>query len=331
MDRVDSRPSAGAARRWRAAATTASFRIGGAVLQHVPDRLATPAAVAVSRALRWRRAGEEAMYRRHLARVLGRPVGEAEGAAAVRAVFAAYARYWVEVFSLPGVPGEEVDRRMQVVAGWPELQAALESDRGVILALPHLGSWEWGGAWLARRGHPMTAVAEVLEPPSLFDWFVRQRRAMGITVVPLTGSVGPTLMRTLRDGGLVGLVADRDLVGTGSPVTFFGERTALPAGPATLALRTGAALFPAAVYQGPGRSHSGVVLPAVETTRTGSLREDVARVTQSLAVAFEDLIRRAPEQWYCFQPNWPSDRQGNGSRVSAQEIGERPPERQQVP
>lgn len=322
------RPVARPTARWRGGLTTLTYRVAGAVLQHVPDRVTVPVAEVVARALLPRRAAELAMYRRHLARVLGRPLGPAEAARADRAVSASYARYWVEVFSLPGVPGTVVDARMQVISGWPALQAALESDRGVILALPHVGAWEWGGAWLAHLGHPMTAVAEVLEPPALFDWFARQRQAMGITVLPLSSSAGPALMRILRAGGLIGLVADRDLPGTGTPVTFFGEETTMPSGPATLALRTGAALFPTAVYQGPGRLHSAVILPAVDTARTGDLRADVRRVTQAVADGFEDLIRRAPEQWYCFQANWPTD--GDGAPAGA---GPPDPdrERQQVP
>jgi KDO2-lipid IV(A) lauroyltransferase len=96
-------------------------------------------------------------------------------------------------------------------------------------------------------------------------------------------------------------------MGNGVDVEFFGEKTTLPGGPATLALRTGAALLPTAVYSGPGRGHTAVIMRPLATERVGKLREDVTRVTQALALDLETLIRRAPEQWYLFQPNWPSD------------------------
>ena len=84
-------------------------------------------------------------------------------------------------------------------------------------------------------------------------------------------------------------------------MTLLGERTTIPAGPATLALRTGAALIPGTIYSGPGRDHSIVLAEPVETTRTDArLREDVARVSQDLADQLSDLIRRAPEQWHVF-------------------------------
>jgi KDO2-lipid IV(A) lauroyltransferase len=110
------------------------------------------------------------------------------------------------------------------------------------------------------------------------------------------------------------LLCDRDLGGDGIEVEFFGERTTLPAGPATLALRTEAPLLPAAVYFGPQGGHHAVVMPPVPSSREGRLRDDVERVTQELAHRFEELIRAAPEQWHLLQPNWPSDHASNGSR-----------------
>ena len=185
------------------------------------------------------------------------------------------------------------------------------------MALPHIGSWEYGGAFLATQGLPMTAVAERLDPPELFDYFVEQRAAMGLTIVPLDQRSGGTLMGTLRDGGLVGLLCDRDIEGTGIEVEFFGETTTMPAGPATLALRSGAVLVTGAVYSGPGRDHRALVEPPLDTARTGSLRADVARLTQEIATRLEGLIRRAPEQWHVFQPLWLADRP-TGRRVDGE-------------
>jgi KDO2-lipid IV(A) lauroyltransferase len=184
------------------------------------------------------------------------------------------------------------------------------------MALPHVGSWEWGGAWLDDIGFHMTAVAEILEPKELFDWFIDQRSAMGLTIVPLDAHASTIVSKTLREGGLVGLLCDRDLVGNGVEVEFFGERTTLPAGPATLALRTGATLITTVVYEGPHRQHHAVISAPIDTSRSsGSLRKDVGRITQEIAHHFEEYIRRAPEQWHIFQPNWPSDREAEAARL----------------
>jgi KDO2-lipid IV(A) lauroyltransferase len=89
-------------------------------------------------------------------------------------------------------------------------------------------------------------------------------------------------------------------------VEFFGERTTVPGGPATLALRTGAPLLTCAVFFD-GDTHRGVINPPLDTARRGHLRDDVERITTAMVRDFEALIRQAPEQWHVFQPNWPSD------------------------
>jgi KDO2-lipid IV(A) lauroyltransferase len=194
------------------------------------------------------------------------------------------------------------------VQGLEHLVDGMAAGKGVVMALPHVGSWEFGGAFLATQNLPMTSVAERLEPPELFEFFVEQRAAMGLTIVPLDASSGPAIMATLRSGRLVGLLSDRDVAGNGIEVEFFGETTTMPAGPATLALRSGARLVTGAVYSGPGADHRAIVEPPLDTTRQGSFRSDVARLTQQIATRFEGLIRAAPEQWHVFQPLWTVDR-----------------------
>jgi phosphatidylinositol dimannoside acyltransferase len=122
------------------------------------------------------------------------------------------------------------------------------------------------------------------------------------------------VVAAVRQLHVIPLLSDRDIGGGGVEVTFFGERTTLPAGPAVVAIRTGAPLLPTAIYdQGPG--HHGIVRPPVDVSRAGSFRADVARITQALAGELELLIRRAPEQWHLLQPNWPSDRTASPVRL----------------
>jgi KDO2-lipid IV(A) lauroyltransferase len=150
----------------------------------------------------------------------------------------------------------------------------------------------------------MTAVAEELEPAELFEWFKKKRESIGIKIEPLDTHAGTVLLQTLREGGVVGLLCDRDLQDNGVEVDFFGERVTIPGGPATLALRTGATLVCAACYSGPGRDHFAVITPPITVERSGRLRDDVVRVTQSIALDLEGLIRRAPEQWHILQPRF---------------------------
>lgn len=226
----------------------------------------------------------------------------------VDATFESYARYYAESFRLPGTSAADLDAGF-THEGYEHLDAALAAGNGAIMAMPHLGGWEWSGFWLTQvKGFPVTAVVERLEPPALFDWFAGLRQSFGFEVVALGPEAGAATARALRANHTLALLCDRDLPGTGPEVEFFGERTTLPGGPATLALRTGAPLLPTAIYFDGPDSRRGVVLPAIDTSRQGRLRDDVQRVTQDLAVALETLIRRAPEQWHLLQPNWPSDR-----------------------
>ena len=300
---------------WRATATYLTYRGLGTAMGRAPEPVARAAAACGVRAMAWRGGSAVAMNERHLRRVLASecPDGVVPDQALVRRwsrrSFAEYGRYWVDGARLPYTEPDEVVARMRFEHdGEQMVRDAMAQGRGLIMALPHVGSWEWGGAWLALEGMPMTAVVERVESERLFEWFVAQRAEMGLTAVPLGDGSSAVILKTLKAGGLVGLVSDRDLVGNGIEVEFFGERTTLPGGAATLALRTGAVLLPVIVYSGPGSWHTGVVYPPLDTARSGSLRTDVQRLTQELAICFERAILRRPEQWHLYQPNWPSDR-----------------------
>ncbi len=308
-----------ATRGYRARKRAAYYTYTGlaACLRNLPEPAARAAAAGVALAMRHGHGMTVRMRVEHLRRVL-RDVSGAEPDAevltrATRRAYLAYARYWVEGARLPKLSKELVDSRFSV-EGREILDKAMAEGNGVVMALPHVGSWEWGGSWLEHVGYPMTSVAEVLDPPELFEWFIEQRRAMGLRIVALDNEASTELIRTLRAGGLVGLLCDRDLVGNGVEVEFFGEKTTFPAGPATLALRTGATLIVTAVYSGPGRGHLAVIRGPIDTARSGPFRADVSRITQAIAREFEDYIRRAPEQWHMFQPNWPSDFEAERAR-----------------
>lgn len=251
-------------------------------------------------------AGRRAMVERHLQRIHGDRLGPLALRREVHRTFDSYARYWLESFRLPGMSAEEMDAAI-TVEGLEHIDDALAKGNGAIMALPHLGGWDFGGAWLATRGYPITVVVEPLEPPEMFEWFAEFRRTLGLEVVALGPDAGRQVLAALRRNEVVGLLSDRDLDGGGVAVELFGERTTLPAGPVTLALRTGAPVLPTAVYFA-GRGHRGVIRPSLPLERQGSLREDVRRGTQQLADALGELIAAAPEQWHVLQPNWPSDR-----------------------
>lgn len=287
--------------------TANSYKLGALAARLLPGPLAaglaTPAGAGASVASPERRA----IIERHLRRVdptlrglrLRRAVQEA---------FDSYARYWIESFRLPSMSKRAVDAPFKE-DGYRHIVEGLSAGNGVIIALPHLGGWEWAGRWIADRGHPITVVVERLDPPELFEWFVDLRSRLGMTVVPLGPDAGTAVMKALRENHVVCLLSDRDIQGGGPEVEFFGETTTLPGGAATLALRTGAPILPTGVYfTDRFDGHLGYVRPPILVDRRSKrLREDVGRITQLIAYELEILIRRAPSQWHLFQPNWPSD------------------------
>ena len=245
---------------------------------------------------------------RHQQRAHGGTLSPAALRRAVQRAFDSYARYWVEAFRLPGMSPAELDAGMSY-EGFEHLRTALDGGNGVIAVIPHLGCWDYAGAWVATQGVPITVIVEPLEPPEVFEWFADFRRSLGMTVVPLGPDAANASIKALRNNELLCLLSDRDIGGGGVEVSFFGETTTLSPGPATLALRTGAPILPTGAYYR-GDLHHGVVRPPIPVERTpgGRLRDDVARVTQQIANELEGLIRKAPEQWHLMQPNWPSDR-----------------------
>ncbi len=240
----------------------------------------------------------------NLARVLGYPSDAPIVQAATRECFALYARYWYETFAVRTMPWDEVQKRF-TIEGMEHIQHATEAGRGMIVALPHMGNWDAAGHWLSMQGYKMAAVAEELKPQEVFDLFFRHRRALGMTIVPLSEGkrVGERLLALLADNYVITLVADRDLTGRGVDVEMFGARRKLPAGPARLALGTGTPLSAAAVFTTREGWHCRI-LPPFQFEPTREMRADVTTLTRLIAGAFERFISEAPTDWHMFQPAW---------------------------
>jgi KDO2-lipid IV(A) lauroyltransferase len=285
---------------------TPAYRGASALARWLPAPVVDTAAPHLADWMAARASDRRAMVERHQRRVDPTLRGE-ELRRRVRQVYRSYGRYYGESFRLPTVSAAELDARM-TYDGYEHIEHARAAGIGALVAMPHLGSWEWSAYWLTQvKRVPVTAVVERIEPPALFDWFVEYRRSIGMEVVPLGPDAGKAVVSALKERHVIALLCDRDISGSGVHVSFFGEKTTLPSGPAVLALRTGAPLLPTAVYDR-GQGHHGVVRPPVPAERQGAFRADVARITQALADELEDLIRAAPEQWHLMQPNWPSDR-----------------------
>ncbi|HEY5155815.1 MAG TPA: hypothetical protein VIJ47_13830, partial [Acidimicrobiales bacterium] len=235
------------------------YKTGSAILRTLPRPLAEWVAELGSRAWAMNSPERWLLTERNVLRA-DPDLSGADLRAAVFTSFASYARYWVDSFRLPDLSAEQVDDGF-AFEGYEHIGGAIARGEGPIVVLPHLGGWEWAAFWITRvMGLDLTAVVEPVRPPELFEFFVKLRSALGMHIVPLGPTAGREVLAAIRNNHVTVLLADRDIGGGGIEVEFFGERTTLPSGPVTLAMRSGAPLIPAAVlFRGAG--HYAVVRP----------------------------------------------------------------------
>ncbi len=285
------------------------YSAGWGMVKALPRGVSARAFRAAADAATVRNGAGTRQLRKNLRRVVGPAMSELRMDTLVGDALRSYSRYWLETFRLESMDHRAVaaDIRANLV-GVEHVDAAYERGRGVIFALPHTGNWDASGIWLVSHSGPFTTVAERLKPASLFDRFVAYRETIGMEVIALTGGErSPTdvLAERLRANRAICLLADRDLSRNGVPVTFFGELTRMPAGPAMLAAMTGAALLPTrSRYVGSGWGLT--IDPPIELPE-GRLRDRVTAGTQALADRFAAGIATEPADWHMLQRLWLAD------------------------
>ena len=278
-------------------ATTFGYLSGWRLVRLLPERQAQAVFRAIADQIH-RRGGKGVDRLRANLRVVRPELSEAELDDLTREALRSYLRYWCESFRLPAWPIEDVVRRTRTVDEH-HLRDALAQGRGVVVALPHMGNWDWAGAWACAEVSPACTVAERLRPERLYDAFVAHRRTLGMEILPLTGGDGafPKLEQWVRDGGLVCLLSDRDLSRTSVEVRLCGAAARMPRGPALLARRTGAPLVPVTLhYDG-----DELVLTFYPPVPHADGDEGIAAMMQQVADRFTAAIRAHPQDWHMMQ------------------------------
>lgn len=212
-----------------------------------------------------------------------------------------YLRYWCDTFRSPDWDTKRILNTVEV----KDVELLLEpikAKRGVIVALPHAGNWDHAGSYFCAQGIHLVTVVERLKPERLFRKFLAYREAIGMEALPLDGRVMGTLASRLREGKLVALVADRDLSRSGIEVDFFNGPARMPAGPALLAIRTGADLLTA--YVSYAKNGIRINFDKVEIPMVGTESERVQITVQKCADNFAAGIRQSPEDWHMLQRIW---------------------------
>jgi phosphatidylinositol dimannoside acyltransferase len=285
-----------------------AYALGWSAVRHMPEPVAREIFMLIADRAWQRRGRGVRQLEKNLRRVVGDGPTEKELRELSRKGMRSYLRYWLESFRLPSMSRDRILSGMRIT-GVEAIYADLDAGRGVIAALPHMGNWDHAGAWIALSGTPFTTVMERLKPESLYDRFVAYRAGLGMEVLPASGGDGDVfgmLAERLSAGRMVCLVADRDLTASGVEVDFFGRPAKLPAGPAALAIRTGAALRPVTLwYEGDEwcvRVHDEIRVPG-----EGDREDQVHAMTQSLAHTFQQGVTDHPEDWHMLQRVWVED------------------------
>jgi phosphatidylinositol dimannoside acyltransferase len=286
------------------------YLIGWAAVCRLPRSWMRSLFTAIADVLWLRRGRGVQRLEANLRRVLGPGASDEDLRRLSRAGMRSYLRYWLEVFRLPVIPPDEIMAGMRIEGDQVEVALGhLAAGRGVIFALPHMGNYEQAGAWIVRRGAgSFTTVAERLSSALVYDKFLAFRESLGMEVLPYSGHGGSfdVLAQRLRRGRLVCLVCDRDLSAAGVEVKFFGEAARMAAGPAALAVHTGAALMPVTLWF-QGDDWGARIYPEITVPEFGDHREKIAAMTQDMACCFEHGIAEHPQDWHMFQKIFVAD------------------------
>jgi lauroyl/myristoyl acyltransferase len=217
----------------------------------------------------------------------------------------AVAKNYYDLFRLPSMSREQLLAYFDV-HGLDNLAQAHARGKGVIIVAPHLGSYNLVPSYVSALGYPTAAVVEHIHDPRLHDYFFRLRANQDVQLLTTGPEDVRNILRALRDGKVVLMLADRNVGTSSDAVAFFGERAMLPAGPALIARRTGAALLPAYSYRVGNTRSVAIAWPEVRLPEIiGSVEQRRAADTQAVAALLEKMIREAPDQWAILQPVWP--------------------------
>jgi lauroyl/myristoyl acyltransferase len=240
----------------------------------------------------------------NMRQVMGPEASEREIRREAREVFRNATRYYADLLHLPHLDVEKFYREQLDLEGAEYLTAAQESGRGAVVVSAHFGSPEMAVQGLAAAGFSLFALTEPLKPKAMSDFIHWLRSQYGHQYRTVSFGAVKEAVQRLRSGGLVALMLDRDVGGTGVPMEFCGRETSIPLGAVDLALRTGADLIPAWAWRIDHYRFHARVGPPLEIVHTGNFDQDVRSNARRLLALFEGHLKAYPGQWAVLEPIW---------------------------
>jgi len=247
--------------------------------------------------------------RRHvianMRQVMGPNATEAEIHRAAREVFRNATRYYADLLAVPRLDVQRFRREQLDLEGEQCLRDAQASGRGAVIVSAHFGSPEMAVQGLAAEGFSVMGLTEPLQPPQLSEFIHWLRSRHGHVYRTVSVGALKEAIRRIRSGGIVALLLDRDVGGSGVPMQFCGAESSIPLGAVDLAMRTGADIVPAWAWRIDGFRFHAIIGPPLVLVRTGNFHADVRTNTQRLLALFEERLRADPGQWAVLEPIWP--------------------------
>ncbi len=239
------------------------------------------------------------MVKRNLSQILENP---AQAGRIARQTFVRYAQYLVDYTRMDLLKEDNLGSLVSDFQGKEQIDRALSRGKGAMILTAHLGNWEMGGVFLSLLGYSLNVITVPDVAARLHDYRVRLRQEQRIKVITINDTLSSSLavFKALKDNELVALLGDRELIGKGIPVTFFGQKVYFPIGPALLALLSDAALIPTFVLMGEAGKYLCLAEPPLPVQRTGNRDKDLAVNVQGIAEVMEKFIRSYPDQWFTF-------------------------------
>lgn len=239
--------------------------------------------------------------RKNLRLAFGDTLSESHAKKIIREVFRNIGQTAVEFFQIPTLDYEKAAAAI-LQEHRERLDECLKLGKGVVLVASHFGNWEMMAAAGAMAGYPISAVARPLDDPDA-DQIVRKiRESSGLRIIERRSAY--QVVKRLKRNEIVGILADQNTRKGNVFVDFFGIKAATTAGPAMLALRTGAALVPVFMLrEGPGR-HRLIIERPIEVVHTGDMHADTVTLTQKHVSKLEEYVRKYPSQWFWVHRRW---------------------------
>jgi KDO2-lipid IV(A) lauroyltransferase len=191
------------------------------------------------------------------------------------------------------------------IARWVTVEGAGHFDRdrpGFILSA-HLGNWEWMATVIKNLGFNVAEVVRPLDAPAMNAYVDRIRTSRGVRTIDKTGG-GQEMLRLLKEGWIVGVLADQSPRESAVPVTFFGRQCWATVAPAMVALRQKMPIVVVTMTRDASGHYTLRISPPVALERSGDFRADLITITQRCQDILEEHIRANPDQWLWLHRRW---------------------------